>query len=143
MIGDMESDPATTSGHLRAASDAIMLLVREVEQSERLKRGIIPGDGRFYELAQAVRIAAQALADFAREEEAWARSAPVEDERVPAISQSESPPRLAEILERWRVVERALDSAPPGSPEAQRLFAEFHAIRDEYMAAFKSRDDEV
>ena len=133
----MEADPKVTAEHLRAASDAIMLLVREVEQSERLKRSVNPGDRQFYELAEAVRIAAQALADFALHEEEWAKSAPIGDERVHAISESASPPNVAAILERWRVVERALDTATPGSPEAERLFAEFQRLRDEYMAALR------
>lgn len=133
-------DPKSPEGHLRAASDAIMLLVAEVEQYERHKRGMRPGDDRFYELAKAVRVAALALADFTREEEAWAQAARGREHDVPAIEQAKSPPKLAEILERWRAVERELDNALPESPEAKGLFEDFQRVRDEYMAALRSHE---
>ena len=40
--------------HLRSASDAILVLLAEVEQLELHKRGIRPADPRFSELAKAV-----------------------------------------------------------------------------------------
>jgi len=51
------------------------------------------------------------------------------------------PPSLAPILERWRAIERALDSAPAGSPEAQRLVEEFQRVRDEYMTALRAHEE--
>jgi hypothetical protein len=42
--------------------------------------------------------------------------------------------REAEIvLAMWREVERDLDKAPPGSPEAEGLQAEAARLRDEYQ----------
>ena len=126
--------------HLRGASDAILLLLTEVGQLERHKRGIPPGEDRFDEVARAVRIAAQALAEFTKQEEEWGTVATAERTDLEPISESESSASLAAILERWRAVERQLDAVQAGSPEAIRLFAEFERIRDEYMAAFKARN---
>jgi hypothetical protein len=138
----MTSDRRDAEAHLRAASDAILLLLGEVGQLERHKRGVRPGDARFAELARSVRLAAQHLAEFTEQEEAWARSASVEADDVGAISDSDSAPSLAAILDRWRDVERRLNEADPGSAESARLFAEFERIRDQYMAAFRARTDD-
>ena len=124
--------------HLRSASDAILVLLAEVEQLELHKRGVKPADPRFGELAKAVRDSASALAEFAREEEAWADDAMAADGSLPRIADSPTPQRLGEILSRWRKVERQLDEATPGSPEAAALFEEFQRVREEYMAAFKA-----
>jgi hypothetical protein len=59
---------------------------------------------------------------------------------VEPIAQSEAAPNTAEILERWRAVERQLDDLEPGSPESVRLFAEFERLRDEYLAVFRERE---
>jgi hypothetical protein len=134
----MATNKRDTEEHLRAASDAILLLVREVDQLERHKRGIHPGEARFDELAADVRRAAQYLADFTKQEESWARAASARGP-METIGDSSNPPPLSEILARWRAVERQLDEAPPGSPEASALFEEFARMRDEYMAEFKAR----
>jgi hypothetical protein len=42
--------------------------------------------------------------------------------------------QAAAILVRWRIVERALIGAIPGSPEAESLQAEAMRLRDEYQA---------
>jgi len=125
--------------HLRGASDAIVLLLTELGQLERHKRGIPPGEERFDEVARAVREAAQALADFAEEQEDWGRVATTDRTDLETIADSESSDSLTAILERWRAVERQLDEHQPGTPEAIRLFAEFERIRDEYMTAFRHR----
>lgn len=133
------TDSGAIEEHLRAASDAILLLLTEVTQLERHKRAIPPGEDRFDEVAAAVRSAAQSLAKFTEEQEAWAREATADRTELPTIDRSESSPDLAAILERWRAIERQLDMAEAGSAEARRLFAEFERARDEYMAAFRSR----
>jgi hypothetical protein len=135
-------DPHEIETHLRGASDAIMVLLGELEQLEGHKRGVLPADPRFGELATAVRQAAQSLADLAREEEDWGRSATLSDPRVGAIAQSPNLKPLSAILARWREVERQLDAAEPGSDEATKLFAEFQMVREEYLAAFRGRSDE-
>ena len=125
--------------HLRGASDAIMVLLGELTQLEGHKRGVQPADPRFAELAAAVRDAAQSLAELAREQELWGRSATLDDPAIKSIERSPSPQRLSAILARWREIERQLEAADPGSPAATELFAEFHRVRDEYLAAFSAR----
>ena len=138
----MDSQRQDIQDHLRAASDAILLLIGQVEQLERHKRGVAPGGARFDELAEQVRRAAQNLADFAREEELWARGAVADAGHLETISTSANPPPLSEILARWRDIERRLDAAAPGSPEAAALFADFNRLRDEYLAAFRAKATE-
>jgi hypothetical protein len=125
--------------HLRGASDAITLLLTEVRQLERHKRGIPPGEDRFDEVSGAVRVAAQALAEFTKREEEWARIATAERTDLGTIDESENAASLSALLEQWRAVERQLDETPPGTPEGMRLFAEFERLRDEYMAVFRIR----
>ena len=136
----MSSDATRIEEHLRAASDAILLLLTEVGQLERHKRGIPPGDPRFDEVARSVHVAAQGLAEFTEYEETWARIATDGRTDIETISQSEAAPSTAEILERWRAVERQLDDLEPGSPESVRLFAEFERLRGEYLGAFRERE---
>jgi hypothetical protein len=124
--------------HLRSASDAILVLLREVEQLELLKRGVRPADPRFSELANAVRVSATELAEFAREEQDWADDATAHDGSLERIADSRPPAPLREILTRWRQIERQIEEAAPGSPEAHALLEDFQRIREEYMAAFKA-----
>ena len=135
----MSRDANEIEEHLRAASDAILLLLTEVGQLERHKRGIPPGEPRFDEVARSVRVAAQALAQFTEYEETWARIATDGRTDIERISDSEAAPATAAILERWRAIERQLDEVEPGSPESDRLRAEFERTRDEYMAVFRER----
>jgi hypothetical protein len=136
----MSSDANRIEEHLRAASDAILLLLTEVGQLERHKRGIPPGEPRFDEVARSVRVAAKALAEFTEYQETWARIATDGRTDIERISESENAPSIALILERWRAIERQLDELEPGSPESTRLFAEFERLRDEYMAAFREHE---
>ena len=136
----MTRDATNIEEHLRAASDAIMLLLTEVGQLERHKRAIAPGEARFDEVARSVRIAATSLAEFTEEEERWARIATDGRPDLAPITASANAPVLAGILERWRAIERQLDATEPGTPEAIRLFEEFQRTRDEYMTAFRARN---
>jgi hypothetical protein len=136
----MSSDATRIEEHLRAASDAILLLLTEVGQLERHKRAIPPGEPRFDEVARSVRVAAQALAEFAEYEETWAHTATDGRTDIEPIVESEAAPGAAETLERWRAVERQLDELEPGSPESVRLFAEFERLRDEYLGVFRERE---
>jgi hypothetical protein len=138
----MAHDATDIEEHLRAASDAILLLLTEVSQLERHKRAIPPGDARFDEVARSVRVAARMLAEFTEQEETWAEIATDGRPDLQPIEESENAPTVAAILERWRAIERQLDHTAPGSPEAIRLFAEFERARDEYMAAFRERATE-
>jgi uncharacterized membrane protein YccC len=136
----MGTDADKIEEHLRAASDAILLLLTEVGQLERHKRFIPPGEPRFDEVARSVRVAAQALAKFTEYEETWARIATDGRTDIETITDSEAAPDVAKLLERWRAVERQLDGLEPGSPESALLFAEFERLRDEYLAIFRDRE---
>jgi len=139
----MRSSPDDIEEHLRSASDAILLLVAEVEQLERHKRGVAPGDARFDELAAAVKDAAVSLAEFSKAELDWGRDADGLKQAVAPIERSAAPQNLSAILERWRQIERQLNDAEPGSPEARALFDAFERVRDEYMTAFVARTRET
>ena len=139
----MSSDATQIEEHLRAPSDAILLLLTEVGQLERHKRGIPPGEPRFDEIARSIRVAAKALADFTEYEETWAAIATDGRTDIEPIAESENTPALAKILERWRAIERQLDNIEPGSAEGTRLFTEFERTRAEYMAAFLERQADV
>ena len=134
----MNQDAGEIEEHLRAASDAILLLLTEIGQLEQHKRQIPPGEDRFDEVARSVRAVAQSLAEFTEEQETWGGVATADRDDLATIEQSANAQSMAEILERWRAVERQLDSLQPGSPEAIRLFAEFERIRGEYMTAFRT-----
>jgi len=136
----MSRDATDIEEHLRAASDAILLLLTEVGQLERHKRAIPPGEARFDEVARSVRVAAAMLAEFAEHEETWAQIATDGRPDLQPIEESKNSRSVAAILDRWRAIERQLDETLPGSPEALLLFAEFERARDEYMAAFRERD---
>ena len=116
----MSDDATQIEEHLRAASDAILLLLTEVGQLERHKRGIPPGEARFDEVARSVRVAAQALAQFTEYEETWARIATDGRTDIEPISESESAPRAATILERWRAVERRSGTNEVREPTERR-----------------------
>lgn len=137
----MRQDAGEIEEHLRAASDAILLLLTEIGQLEQHKRHIPPGEDRFDEVARSVRAAAQSLAEFTKYQETWAGVATADRDDLATIEQSANAQSLAAILERWRAVERQLDSLQPGTPEAIRLFAEFERIRAEYMAAFRTMSE--
>ena len=42
--------------------------------------------------------------------------------------------RAADVLSEWRNVERALESVPVGTPEAEALQSEAARLRDEYRS---------
>jgi hypothetical protein len=135
----MNTDAREIEEHLRGASDAILLLLTETSQLEQHKRRISPGEARFDEIAASVRGVAEALAEFTRLEETWAKIATDGRTDIEPIEASENAPELSTILERWRAIERQLDDVEPGSPEAIRLFGEFQRVRAEYMAGFEAR----
>lgn len=137
----MRQDAGEIEEHLRAASDAILLLLTEIGQLEQHKRHIPPGEDRFDEVARSVRAVAQSLAEFTKYQERWGEVATADRDDLATIEQSANAQSLAAILERWRAVERQLDSLQPGTPEAIRLFAEFERIRAEYMAAFRAMSE--
>jgi hypothetical protein len=136
-MDELESEAAM----LRATSDGLVLAIREVTARERLKRGVRPADSAFIELAHDVRVAAEAVLELARKEEDTARMTAVEPDvgQLPSIESVSPGHELASILERWRAVEKRLEAAPPGTPEARDLMIEFEQMRERYARAIDAR----
>jgi hypothetical protein len=134
-----------TEGPLRAASDGLLIAIREVDARERLKRGVRPADPRFAPLAREVRVAAEEVLRLARIEEdrANAASGGANAAALPTIDAT--PPRtdLGQILAEWRAVERQLEAADPASAESEELMKEFETLRDRYAAALRSFGQDV
>ncbi len=135
----MTDDIDAARDGLRGASDGLLLAIEEVALRERKKRGVHPTDAGFVELARDVRIAAEAVLDLARDEEAEAsdiagRGGPP----LPTIEATPGPENLASILAEWRAVERELAAVDATSSEAARLMERFELLRDRYAQALKT-----
>ena len=135
----MTDDIDAARDGLRGASDGLLLAIEEVALRERKKRGVHPTDPGFVALARDVRIAAEAVLDLARDEEAEAsdiagRGGPT----LPTIEATPEPENLASILAEWRAVERELAEVDATSPEAGRLMEQFEVLRDRYARALKA-----
>jgi hypothetical protein len=122
---------------LRAASDAIQIAVVELRALEAQKRSIEPNDERFVELATRIRGSAEHLLERTRAEETFAGELASEPSAadIAPIVEVQPPHELREILEEWREVERELNTARAGSPEAHRLLSRFEQQRAENMRA--------
>ncbi|MEP6638701.1 MAG: hypothetical protein ABJC39_05065 [Chloroflexota bacterium] len=136
----MRDDLSGVRDILRGASDGLLIAIREVDARERMKRGVRPGDQRFAPLARDVRIAAEAVLELARKEEAAAEqtSGSASSADLPTINESPSPPDLAVILAEWRDVEHRLDAAEFGSPESASLMEQFEMLRAQYAEALEA-----
>jgi hypothetical protein len=135
------SDTIALEERLRSASDGIHLVVDQLKALEDQKRAVEPSDPRFIELAALVRESAESLAGLAQTEETFARELTGHrfDEALSAIEDVPARHDLAQILEEWRDVERRLEHAPPGSPEARELVARFEQLRAEYADALQGK----
>jgi hypothetical protein len=129
---------------LRAASDAIQLMVAQLSALETQKRRIEPSDERFVELAALVRRTATELLELATAEETFARELSPQPSTVELPRIEEVPPRrdLRQILEEWRDVERQLTSVDPGSSEAVALVERFEHLRAEYARATAAKRED-
>ncbi len=141
----MSPDAEQVRDALRAASDGILLAIREVEARERAKRAMLPGDPGFAEVAREVRIAAEAVLVLARQEEAKAdeTAGSPTGAALPTISESRPPHELADILEEWRAVERKLATADPVTPEGRALMEQFEQLRDRYADSLRHLRDKA
>ena len=125
---------------LRAASDAIQIAVVELGALEAQKRAVAPiDDARFVELATRVRDSAEQILELARAEERFAGELASSSETLTPIADVEPADDLKGILDEWREVERDLNAAHPGSPEAHRLLARFEELRTKYMRASEQK----
>ena len=137
--------PETIEAGLRGASDGLLIAIKELGEHERLKRRVRPGDARFPGLARAVRTMAEDVLRLAEAEERFATEAAASPQaaELSTIDATAAHGELAAILEQWRLIERELDTAAAGSPEAQQLLARFDELRDRYavvLARIRARD---
>ena len=127
---------------LRATSDQLIQAIAETDARERQKRGRLPADPSFVELARGVRIAAEVVVELARQEERTAIEIDRESTAgtvLPPIEAMHPARELASILEEWRAVEQKMNTATAGSAEAEALMVEFERLRDSYAQALKAR----
>jgi hypothetical protein len=126
---------------LRATSDQLIQAIAETDARERRKRGMRPADPSFLEHARAVRIAAEAVVELAHQEERTAGEIVRESTTatLPPIEAMHPARELASILEEWRAIEQRMNTAEPGSSEAESLMMEFERLRDNYAQALKAR----
>ena len=141
MTDELEQEAAM----LRATSDGLILSINEIQVRERMKRGVLPADPSFAELARQVRVAAEVILELARKEEQTAVQTQAEPDvaKLPAIETVLPGASLAAILERWRAVEQRLMAAPPGSAEARELMIEFDALRQQYAKAVEAKQRDL
>jgi hypothetical protein len=126
---------------LRATSDSLMLAIAEVDARERQKRGVPPADPSFPVLARDVRVAAERVLALARIEEVKANETSTDPgaTALPPIEAVSPMKELGGILAAWRDVEQRLNAAPPGTPEAESLLAEFERLRKRYADAMDAK----
>jgi hypothetical protein len=129
-----------TRDALRETSDALLRDLEVLATLEQEKRTLSPGDPKLVELAGRIQeIANRVLAGSIREHQltqsgnvAVARGASA----APGLTIEETPRAAAEILAEWRVAERRLADAEPGSAEAAEARALSDALREEYQRAY-------
>jgi len=126
---------------LRATSDGLMLAINEIQVREGQKRGVLPSDPAFTDLARDVRVAAEVILELARKEEQTAEATAREPhvDRLPSIAAVAPGANLAAILEQWRAVEARMQAAPPGTSEARELMVEFERLRKAYADAVDAK----
>ncbi len=134
--------PQDRSSLLRALSDQFLMAVSDVHQREGVKRSVDPDDAEFLVLAVSVREAVERLLDLAKGQEALAHQVVGAPESAGIVPIDEIKPdaSLAEILARWREVERQLATVDSESPEANRLLETFDRLRRAYAETLRRVD---
>lgn len=125
----MATYATSTVARLRALSDALLMLVAQIEATEGQKRDLPTDHPMFLDLSTEVVLLAQELLAGAREEEAAARLA---GKYGPLIEYEPSDVRT--IMDEWNAVRRALREAEPGTAEARRLRGAATELRREFLA---------
>lgn len=135
--GDLEE------GELRATSDLLVGLIREVDRLEQLKRGAEIGTDGFVGLAADVARIARRLSTWAAQEQELARETADARARgnLPAVSIETVESRPAHrVLAEWRVAIIRVDAAPAGSVEHAEAAADAETLRLEYRRLVAARD---
>jgi hypothetical protein len=123
---------------LRTTSDGLLRDLEVLNAIEEEKRDLQPGDARTVELATRIQeIASRLLATSTRQAHLTevGRSQAEAGTAAPAATINETPRPIAAILADWRVAERRLQAAEPGSAEAAEASALSDHLREEYRRA--------
>jgi hypothetical protein len=130
-------------GELRATSDRLVGLVREVDRLEVLKRHAEIGTEDFVDLADDVARISRRLARWAEQERALARETAEARARGDLVRTSieavESRP-AHRILAEWREAIVRADLAPPGTVEHAEAAADVERLRLEYQRLAAAKD---
>ena len=128
-----------TGDTLRRTSDALLRDLETLVQLEEEKRTIEPGDPRLVDLAQQIEVVAQrVLASSSSQRQQTQVINDLSDAGSPAApdaSIDDTPRSIEAILAAWRVAERQLDAAEPGSAEARDAELQVEQLREEYRQA--------
>lgn len=130
---------AVNEGELRAESDATLAALDTIRELEERKRGLPPESEDFLSAARQIRELTTVLhrtatrqEELAEEVQAAARASEPPDRPIIEIP---PPDNLPAILAAWRMAERRLAEAAPGSAEEADLREAIDHLRRAYSKA--------
>lgn len=125
-----------TANALRAASDALLRDLTELQELEQEKRQIEPDSPRLVRLVEEIEaLAVRVMGTSTRQRERAQQISALPDAATPDQSIAETPREIHVILAEWRDTERQLSEAAPGSPEAGIAERRIDGLRLEYRRA--------
>jgi hypothetical protein len=131
---------------LRAASDALMRDLTELQALEQEKRQTEPDNPRLVRLAEEIEaLAVRVMGSSMRQRERAEAIVGVGGSSAPDQSIAETPREIHVILAEWRDTERQLSEATPGTPEVDIAERRIDMLRREYRRAHdaaRRRSDE-
>jgi hypothetical protein len=131
---------------LRAASDALMRDLTELQALEQEKRQTEPDNPRLVHLAEEIEaLAVRVMGSSMRQRERAEAIVGVGGSSAPDQSIAETPREIHVILAEWRDTERQLSEATPGTPEVDIAERRIDMLRREYRRAHdaaRRRSDE-
>ena len=132
---------STPESQLRGTSDSFLSSLDRLSVLEAEKRQLAPDDPRIVELADEVERLAARVLQTANTQSALAQTAHVmamtDEPDAPARPIAASRRALHDILEEWRLAERSLAEADPGSAEAAEALVRARDLRLEYQRAYQ------
>jgi hypothetical protein len=124
---------------LRAASDALLRDLTELQALEQEKRRTEPDNPRLVHLAEEIEaLAARVMGSSTRQRQRAEAIVGPGGPDAPDQSIVETPREIHVILAEWRDTERQLADATPGSPDADIAERRIESLRREYRRAHDS-----
>ena len=121
---------------LRAASDALLRDLTELQILEQEKRHTDPDSPRLVDLAEEIEALAVRVMDTSMRQRERAEAVSADDGlATPDRSIVDTPREIHVILAEWRDTERQLADAPPGSHDANIAERRIEFLRQEYHRA--------